>query len=123
MRCYSQNIGNVLRRPVEPGLRTAVAVVDQALLRTRRALIERLLQRIERQVAAHGVGHAPAHDATGKGVDDEGDVDKPAPGGQWSERPGVVELSPGLSSPNRTCTSQRIRLSIQVLLKAKATSA
>ena len=41
----------------------------------------------------------------------------------WSERPGVVELSPGLSSPNRTCTSQRIRLSIQVLLKAKATSA
>src|ERR1700676_3741507 len=35
----------------------------------------------------------------------------------------VVELSPGLSSPNRTCTSQRIRLSIQVLLKAKATSA
>ena len=42
---------------------------------------------------------------------------------EWSERPGVVELSPGLSSPNRTCTSQRIRLSIQVLLKAKAMSA
>jgi hypothetical protein len=41
---------------------------------------------------------------------------------EWSERPGVVELFPGLSSPNRTCTSQRIRLSIQVLLKAKATS-
>jgi hypothetical protein len=42
---------------------------------------------------------------------------------EWSERPGVVELSPGLSSPNRTYTSQRIRLAIQVLLKAKATSA
>ncbi len=42
---------------------------------------------------------------------------------EWSESPGVVELFPGLSSPNRTCTSQRIRLSIQVLLNAKATSA
>ena len=31
---------------------------------------------------------------------------------KWSERPAVVELSAGLSSPNRTCTLQRIRLSI-----------
>jgi hypothetical protein len=43
--------------------------------------------------------------------------------GKWSKRQGVVELSPRLSSPNRTCTSQRIRLSVQVLLIAKATSA
>lgn len=42
---------------------------------------------------------------------------------EWSERPGVVALSPGLSSPNRTCTFQRIRLSIQALLNATATSA
>ncbi len=31
---------------------------------------------------------------------------------KWSKRQGVVELSPYLSSPNRTCPSQRIRLSI-----------
>ncbi|SOE68322.1 hypothetical protein SAMN05446635_3273 [Burkholderia sp. OK233] len=42
---------------------------------------------------------------------------------EWSKRQGVVELSPCLSSPNRTCTSQRIRLSVEVLLIAKATSA
>lgn len=42
---------------------------------------------------------------------------------QWSKRQGVVELFPCLSSPNRTCTSQRIRLSIEALLIAKATSA
>ena len=42
---------------------------------------------------------------------------------EWSKRQGVVELFPCLSSPNRTCTFQRIRLSVQVLLKAKATSA
>ena len=42
---------------------------------------------------------------------------------EWSKRQGVVELFPRLSSPNRTCTSQRIRLSVQVLLIAKATSA
>jgi hypothetical protein len=56
-------------------------------------------------------------------VDSAVQVDPFATDFEWSERPGVVELSPGLSSPNRTCTSQRIRLSIQVLLKAKAMSA
>jgi hypothetical protein len=103
-----------------PRLPTAIRV---PLLGLRCALVEGLFQRIQSKVAAKGVGHTPAHDAAGKRIDDEGHVDKAAPGRQWSERPGVVELSPGLSSPNRTCTSQRIRLSIQVLLKAKATSA
>ena len=42
---------------------------------------------------------------------------------KWSKRQSVVELSPCLSSPNRTCTSQRTRLSVQVLLIAKVTSA
>jgi hypothetical protein len=72
-------------------------------------------------------GHAdrdPVRQDPPRGPIDNGhQVDEAAPHGEWSERPGVVELSPGLSSPNRTCTSQRIRLSIQVLLKAKATSA
>ncbi|MGF6605004.1 hypothetical protein P3T23_009765, partial [Paraburkholderia sp. GAS448] len=42
---------------------------------------------------------------------------------KWSKKQGVVELFPCFSSPNRTCTSQRIRLSIEVSLIAKATSA
>src|ERR1035441_9797230 len=32
---------------------------------------------------------------------------------EWSKRQSVVELFPCLFSPNRTCTSQRIRLSVQ----------
>ena len=36
---------------------------------------------------------------------------------EWGERPGLVELSPSLSSPNQTCTFQRIQLSIQACLK------
>ena len=40
----------------------------------------------------------------------------------WSKRQGVVELFPGLSSPNRTCASQRMRLSIQQWLMAITTS-
>ena len=41
---------------------------------------------------------------------------------QWSKRQGVVELFPGLSSPNRTGASQRMRLSIQQWLMAITTS-
>ena len=38
---------------------------------------------------------------------------------EWSERPDVVELSSGLSAPNRTCTFQRIRLSISSVAHSK----
>jgi hypothetical protein len=38
---------------------------------------------------------------------------------EWSERPGVVELFPGLSAPNRTCTLPRIRLSISSVAHSK----
>ena len=41
---------------------------------------------------------------------------------EWSKRQGVVELFPGLSSPNRTGASQRMRLSIQQWLMAITTS-
>ncbi len=60
---------------------------------------------------------------TGEQILDAGEIEPAFRGRQWSERPGVVALSPSLSSPNRTCTSQRIRLSIQALRNAKATSA
>src|ERR1700677_2628276 len=38
---------------------------------------------------------------------------------KWSERPDVVALSSGLSAPNRTCTLQRIRLSISGVAHSK----
>src|SRR5258708_4040360 len=65
------------------------------------------------------VRHRPADDAPAEHVKHHGQIQKPLTGREWSKRQGVVELFPCLSSPNRTCTSQRIRLSIQVSLKAK----
>jgi len=68
--------------------------------------------------------HLPPHDLAAVKIQYQIQV-KPAThhdGRQWSKRQGVVELFPCLSSPNRTCTSQRIRLSIEVLPMAKATS-
>jgi hypothetical protein len=38
---------------------------------------------------------------------------------EWSERPDVVELSSGLSAPNRTCTFPRIRLSVSSVAHSK----
>ena len=80
MRCYARNFETVLRRPVEPGLRAAVTVMNQALLGLGCALVEGLFQRIQSKVATKGVGYTPAHDAAGKRIDDEGHVDKAAPG-------------------------------------------
>ncbi len=76
-------------------------------------------RRLLRPPFAHGM----AGDFAGEHVLDACQVEPALPGGQWSKRQGVVELFPCLSSPNRTCTSQRIRLSVQALLMAKATSA
>ena len=56
-------------------------------------------------------------------TDDHGQEKPALVGWEWSKRQSVVELFPCLSSPNRTGTSQRIRLSVQVLLIAKVTSA
>lgn len=85
-------------------------VVNQTF--TNLTSMQSLLQRIERQVRLHRSTHTPAHNAAGEHVDDEGDIHEAGPCGEWSERPAVVELFVGLSSPNRTCTFQRIRLSI-----------
>ena len=66
--------------------------------------------------------HRPAHHPPAEQVDYDSQIQPTFGRRQWSKRQGVVELSPGLSSPNRTWTSQRIRLSVQALLIAKATS-
>ena len=44
------------------------------------ASVNRLLQRVEHEVRAHGGRHPPAHNASCKHVDDERDVDEAAPG-------------------------------------------
>ena len=54
----------------------------------------------------------PPDNLPGEQVHNDGEVEPPLPRAEWSERPAVVELFAGLSSPNRTCTFQRIRLSI-----------
>ena len=103
-------------------LRSAVPVMDQAIARSHRALVQGLLERVERQIGAKRVRDPPTHDAPGEGVDDERDIDEPGPGRQWSKKQGVVGLFPCFSSPNRTCALPRIRLSIRERFIATATS-
>ena len=67
------------------------------------------------------VGDHPTDDVAAENIENDVQV-KARPLGrtlQWSERPDVVELSSGLSAPNRTCTLQRIRLSISSVAHSK----
>ena len=48
-------------------------------------IMQRLFQRIEHEPGMRGAAGAPADDASGEGVDDEGDVDKALPGGNVGE--------------------------------------
>ena len=79
--CYSHTSEDVLRRPLETGLRAAVAVMHVIDCRPG---VEGLLERIEGEIAAAN-GHAPAHDPSRKDIDDEGHVDEAAPGGDVGE--------------------------------------
>ncbi len=56
--------------------------------------------------------HRPTDHFARARIEHDRQEQKARPRREWSERPGVVELFPGLSAPNRTCTFQRIRLSI-----------
>ena len=67
---------------------------------------------IQDQAAVYGRPRRPSDNLTGEQIHDHGQVQPALPGAEWSETPAVVELFAGLSSPNRTCTFQRIRLSI-----------
>jgi len=48
-------------------------VMDEGLCAGARALIERLLQGIQREIAPQRTGHARAHDPAGEDVDHERD--------------------------------------------------
>ncbi len=104
-------------------LTAAIAVEDQPRQLGWIASQPGHLQRIEHQVAPHIRLHRPAHHFAAKQIDHHCEKQPAFRGWEWSKRQGVVELFPRLSSPNRTCTAQRIRLSVQVLLIAKATPA
>jgi hypothetical protein len=71
-----------------------------------------------------GVEDLEASDLAAEDIEDEVQIQELPPdrGWEWSKKQGVVELSPCFSSTNRTCTSQRMRLSIQAWPKAMATS-
>ena len=69
-----------MRRPLESGLRAAIAVVHEARERIAAARVDRLLQRVEDEVGAQRGGHPPADDAPREHIDDEGDIDEPGPG-------------------------------------------
>jgi len=101
-------------------LTTPIAVMDDAVWL---ALLQRHVQRGQHQFGFHPLADRPANNTPAPHIQDNGLEDEAGPGRQWSKRRSVVELFPCLSSPNRTCTSQRIRLSVQVLLIAMATSA
>src|SRR5258705_3633247 len=78
--CYDQPTTGPLRRPVECALGTAVAVMYEPAAMDGPPIMEGLLQRIEHEARMCCPGDTPAHDATGVGVDDEGDVDEARPG-------------------------------------------
>jgi hypothetical protein len=63
--------------------------------------------------------HRPAHDPARIHIQHDRQIQKSGPARKWSERPDVVELFSGLSAPNRTCTFQRIRLSISSVAQSK----
>jgi hypothetical protein len=54
-------IVEVLRRPLEPGLATAVGVVHQSLQLLAAAAPDGHLQGVQGQVGAQGPGYLPAH--------------------------------------------------------------
>ena len=81
MRFYDRLTQAVLRRPVELGLHAPIAVMHQRLRRDDGAIVERLLQRIEGQVAAQRGRRPPADDPPREHVDDERHVHEPAPRG------------------------------------------
>ena len=81
-------------------LRPAVRMMNQCAIALGTAGVQRLLERIEHEVGAHGAGDAPADDAAGIDVDDEGDIDEALPGGDIGvSRPWHCSPSP---SQNRT---------------------
>ena len=103
-----------------PHARTAIRVQRQGPRRDT-LLVHRVGDELLGELGGFTRGDHPADDVAAEDIEDDVQV-KARPFGrplEWSERPGVVELFPGLSAPNRTCTFQRIRLSISSVAHSK----
>ena len=75
-------------------------MVDQSFFRAWPAGVQRLLQRIQNEVGLHRTAHAPAHNASGKDVDDEGYIKPALPGRDIGvSRPQEFHLRP-LAEPD-----------------------
>jgi integrase/quercetin dioxygenase-like cupin family protein len=72
-------------RAIRHVLDAAIAVMDQPRCDVVAALMQRLLERVEHELRAHGVGHFPAHDPTRKNIDDERGVDEAVGGADVRE--------------------------------------
>ena len=91
-------------------LHAAVRMMQESCFRF--ASPQRHGERVGGKLRSEPAAHGPADDRPRVEIEHDGEIKPAFVGPEWSERLGVVGLSPGLSSPNRTCTSQRIRLSI-----------
>jgi len=110
-------LGELLSKQAAGILATAIRMHHQA--RSRLLAGQRHHQRIQDKLCVNRRAHRPADDLLRAQIFHCRHVQEAFIGRQWSERPGVVELSPGLSAPNRTCTFQRIRLSISSVAHGK----
>src|SRR5215210_3413779 len=69
--CYNR-LRQALRRPLEPGLHTAITMMDEAAAPDGPA-------RVQHKAGVRCAGDTPADDTPRKDVDDEGDIDKTGP--------------------------------------------
>ena len=100
---------------------TTVAMQNHRL--SRLALPQSHQHGLQHQLPVLATAHRPANDDPGVQINNDTQVQpQSADDSEWSKKQGVVGLFPCFSSPNRTCASQRIRLSIHEWLKAMATS-
>lgn len=86
-------------------------MVDQAAAMDGAPVMERLFQGIENEAGMGGPARPPADDATGIGVDDEGDIDEAGPGRDIGEDPAatsdrIVSVATG-GAMHRGCTGHK----------------
>lgn len=103
MSFYAVANKDALRRPLEPALDSSIAVVHESL--DPLPSVQRLLERVPRQVAAQRARYLPADDPTREYVDDEGHVDEPRPGGPVGQvgHPQTIRLIRREGSLNEIC--------------------
>src|SRR3954453_1172742 len=82
--CYDR-LRQALRRPLEPGLAAAIAVMHQAALTEGASVVERLFQSIQDEASLGRSRHPPADNPPGEDIDHEGDKKEHPPRGDYIE--------------------------------------